>query len=79
LRIIDFLLGRWDGLRGGSHARKADRHGSRDIIIRIISPQLGIGLHQSLLADRILNLHLRLSSNTDAGLKNNLCKQTTEG
>jgi hypothetical protein len=26
-----------------------------------------------------LDLHLRLSSNTNAGLKNNLCKQTAEG
>jgi hypothetical protein len=66
LRIIDIRLRRQDGLRGGSHVQKTDRHGSRDLIIRIISPLLCIGLHQSLLADGILNLHLRLSSNTDA-------------
>jgi hypothetical protein len=77
LRIIDFWLRRPDGLRGGSHIRKSYRHGSKHIVIRIISLQLCIGLHQSLLADRILNLHLWLSSNTDARLKNNLCKQTT--
>jgi hypothetical protein len=74
LRIIDFRLRRRDGLRGGSHIRKAYRHGSRHIVISIISLQLCIGLHQSLLADRILNLPLQLSRNTDAGLKNNLCK-----
>jgi hypothetical protein len=74
LRIINVKLRRWDVLRGGGHVRKAYRHGSRDIIIRIISLQLGIGLHQSLLADRILNLHLRLSSNIDAGLKGDLVK-----
>jgi hypothetical protein len=38
------------------------------IIILIISPQLSIGLHQGLLADRVLDLHLRLASNTDACL-----------
>jgi len=36
------------------------------IIILIISPQLSIGLHQSLLADRFLDFLLRLASNTDA-------------
>jgi len=34
--------------------------------------QLCIRLHQSLLADGLLNLHLRFSSNVDAGLKNDL-------
>jgi len=43
------------GIRGGGH-----------IIILIISPQLSIGLHHSLLTDRILDLHLRFTSNTDA-------------
>jgi hypothetical protein len=36
------------------------------IIILIVSPQLSIRLHQRLLADGILDLHLRLSSYTDA-------------
>jgi hypothetical protein len=40
------------------------RHGH--IIILIISPQLSIGLHQGLLADKVLNLHPQLASNTDA-------------
>jgi hypothetical protein len=31
-----------------------------------ISSQMCIGLHQSLLADRIMDLHLQLASNTDA-------------
>jgi hypothetical protein len=46
----------------------ADRNRRRrgHIIILLIVPQLSIGLHQSLLANRILDLHLRLVSNTDA-------------
>jgi len=42
------------------------------IIISIVSPQLGIRLHQHLLANGILDLHLRLSSYTDTWLQNDL-------
>jgi hypothetical protein len=41
--------------------------------------QLCIRLHQSLLADGLLNLHLRFSSNVDAGLKNDLSEQAAKG
>jgi hypothetical protein len=34
LRIIYFRLRRREGLRGGSHIRKANKHGSKYIIIR---------------------------------------------
>jgi len=40
--------------------------------------QLCIRLHQSLLADGLLNLHLRFSSNVDAGLKNDLSEQAAK-
>jgi len=43
-----------------------DGRGMRIIIIWIISPQLGIGFHQRLLADGVLNLHLGLTSDYDA-------------
>jgi len=36
------------------------------IIILIVSLQLGIGLHQCLLADGVPDLHLGLASDTDA-------------
>jgi hypothetical protein len=35
------------------------------INIPIVSPQLGIGLRQRLLADGVLDLHLGLASDTD--------------
>jgi hypothetical protein len=67
LRIAIILLWRQSNLGRRRHARYAYRNRRRrHIIIGIISPLLSIGLHQSLLADRILNLHLRLASNTDA-------------
>jgi hypothetical protein len=68
MRIADIRLWWWNSLIRRRHIWYADRNRRRrgHIIIRIISPQLSIGLHQSLLADRILNLHLRVTSNTDA-------------
>jgi hypothetical protein len=48
------------------------------IIILIISPQPIIGLHQGLLADRVLDLHLWLASNTDDCLYNNLSERLAE-
>jgi len=67
LRIPDIRLWWRNSLRRGHHIWYADRNRRRGhIIILIISPQLSIGLHKSLLADRILDLHLRLTSNTDA-------------
>lgn len=74
LRIVDLRFRRRDGLGGGSHVRKTNKHGSRygHLIIGVISSQLSIGLHQSLLADGLLNLHLRFSNNIDPKLKNDL-------
>jgi uncharacterized membrane protein YqaE (UPF0057 family) len=70
LSITD-ILWRWKSrLRRGCHIRYCYRNmrGWWHIIIRIVSPQLGIGLHQSLLADGILDLHLWLTSYTNARL-----------
>jgi len=49
-------------------------HGSSygHLIIGVISPQLRIGLHQGLLADGLLDLHLRFASDIDSRLKDNL-------
>jgi hypothetical protein len=49
------------------------------IIILIISSQLGIRLHQRLLADGVLNLHLGLASDIDAWLQNDLSEQAAKG
>jgi hypothetical protein len=68
LGITGILLRWWSSLRRGRNIWYSYRNMRRrgNIIILIISPQLSIGLHQSLLTDRILDLHLRLASNTDA-------------
>jgi hypothetical protein len=62
------------------HIRKADWHSSRwgHLIIGVISPQLRIGLHQCLLADGLLDFHLRFSSDIDSRLKNNLSEQAAK-
>lgn len=69
LRIAGILL-RWQRSLGGRrHARYAYRDRWRRghlIVIRIISPQLSIRLHQRLLAQWILDLHLWLASYTNA-------------
>jgi hypothetical protein len=49
------------------------------IIILIISSQLDIRLHQRLLVDGVLDLHPRLTNNTDAWLQNDLIKQAVKG
>jgi len=46
--------------------------------ILIFTPQLGIGLHQGLFVERILNLHFRLSSHFNAKLQNNMGNQVAE-
>jgi hypothetical protein len=68
LSITNILLWWRSSLRGGGHVRDCyrNRRGWWHIIIRIVSPQLGIGLHQSLLADGILDLHIWLTSYTNA-------------
>jgi hypothetical protein len=77
---IELWLWRRDCLRGWSHIWKTDWHGSRNgyLIIGVISPQLCIRLHQSLLADGLLNLHLRFSSYVDGGLKDDLSEQAAK-
>jgi len=67
LRVASILLWWQNSLRRGCHIWNAYRNRRRrgHIIILLIELQLSIGLHQSLLADRILDLHLRLASNTD--------------
>jgi hypothetical protein len=40
---------------------------------------LGIGLHQGLIVDGILDLHLRLSNYINALLQNDLSEQAAEG
>jgi hypothetical protein len=54
LRIAGIRLWWWNSLRRGRHIEYADRNKRRlgHIIILIISPQLSIGLHQSLLVDK---------------------------
>jgi hypothetical protein len=68
MRITGILLRWWSSLRRGRHIWYSYRNIRRQghIIILNISSQLSIGLHQSLLADRILDLHLRLANNTEA-------------
>jgi len=45
----------------------------------IVMPQLGIGLHEGLFVEGILNLHLGFSSNINARLQDDLSKQAAEG
>jgi hypothetical protein len=68
LSIANILLWRWrSSLRRGCHIRYCYMNmRGLWIIILIISSQLGIRLHQSLLAHGVLNLHLGLASDTDA-------------
>jgi hypothetical protein len=47
-------------------------HSSRHVIIRIISSQLRIRLHQCLFAEGLLDLHPGLSINIDTRLKDDL-------
>jgi len=58
---------RRSSLKGGSFIGHHNMNG-RGLwsVILIFTPQLGIGLHQGLLADGILDLHLRLSSYINA-------------
>jgi hypothetical protein len=59
---------------------EADWHSSRwgHLIIGVISLQLCIRLHQCLLADRLLDFHLRFAIDIDARLKNNLSKEVAK-
>jgi hypothetical protein len=47
-------------------------HSSRHVIIRILSSQLRIQLHQHLFAEGLLDLHPLLSINIDSRLKDDL-------
>jgi len=47
-------------------------HSRRHVIIRILSSQLRIRLHQCLFAEGLLDLHPRLSINIDTRLKDHL-------
>jgi hypothetical protein len=47
-------------------------HSSKHVIIRIISSQLCIRLHQCLFPEGLLDLHPRLSINIDTRLKDDL-------
>jgi len=54
-------------------------HSSRHVIIRILSSQLRIRLHQCLFAEGLLDLHPRFSINIDTGLKDDLSDEVAEG